>query len=59
MLEEELQLSVLCYCYCFLVEFLALAGMMNLLAQLSRHFAVYNLTLLAFLLAKLFMVYPI
>ena len=35
MQEEELQTSVLCHCYCFLLAYLALAGQMNLLAQLS------------------------
>ena len=50
--EEKLQTSVPCLCYCFLVEYLALAGLMNFLAQLSdkiHHFTVYNLMPLAFL----------
>ena len=52
--EEKLQTSVPCLCYCFLVEYeyLALAGWMNFLAQLSdkiHHFTVYNLMPLAFL----------
>ena len=48
--EEKLQTSV--PCLCFLVEYLALAGLMNFLAQLSdkiHHFTVYNLMPLAFL----------
>ena len=56
MQEEELQTSVVCFCYCFLAAYLALAGLMNFLAQLSdriHHFTVYNLMPLAFL-AKLF-----
>ena len=43
MQEEKLQTSVLCHCYCVLVEYLALAGLMNFLAQLSdkiHHFMV-------------------
>ena len=47
MQEEELQASVFCHCYCFLVTYLALAGLMNLLDQLSErihYFTVYNLT---------------
>ena len=50
--EEKVQTSVPCLCYCFLVEYLALAGLMNFLAQLSdkiHHFTVYNLMPLAFL----------
>ena len=50
--EEKLQTSVARLCYCFLVEYLALAGLMNFLAQLSdkiHHFTVYNLMPLAFL----------
>ena len=50
MQEEELQTSVLCYPYCFWVEYLALAGLMNHLAQLSKrehNFKVYNLMPLA------------
>ena len=50
--EEKLQTSVPCLCCCFLVEYLALAGLMNFLAQLSdkiHHFTVYNLMPLAFL----------
>ena len=38
--------------FCFLVEYLALAGLMNFFAQLSdriHHFTVYNLMPLAFL----------
>ena len=44
MQEQKLQTSVLCHCYCFLAEFLALAGL-NLLAQLSdriHHFTALN-----------------
>ena len=44
--------SDLCHCYCFLVEYLALAGLMNFLDQISNkihHFTVYNLMPLAFL----------
>ena len=51
MQEEVLQTSLLCHYYCFLVEYLALAGLMNLLAQLSDtiyHFTVSN-AILAFL----------
>jgi len=51
MQEEELQTSVLCHC-CFSVEYHALAGLMNLLAQLSdrrHHFTVFNLMPLAFI----------
>ena len=53
--EEELQTSVVCFSYCFLAAYLALAGLMNFLAQLSdriHHFTVYNLMPLA-LLTKL------
>ena len=52
MQEEELQTSVVCFCYCFLAAYLALAGLMIFLAQLSdriHHFTVYNLMPLAFL----------
>ena len=35
MQEEKLQTAVLCLCYCSLVEYLALASLMNFLAQLS------------------------
>ena len=52
MQEEELQTSVLCHCYCFFLAYLALAGLMNLLAQLLDriiHFSEYNLMPLAFL----------
>ena len=48
--EEKLPTSLHCLCYCFLVEYLALAGLMNFLAQLSdriHHFTVYNLMPLA------------
>ena len=38
--QEELQPSVLCHCYCFLAEYLALAGL-NLLAQLTDYVRVY------------------
>ena len=52
MKEEKLQTSVLGHCYCFLVEYLAVAGLMNFLTQLSdriHHFTVSNLMPLAFL----------
>ena len=46
MQEDELQTSVLYHISCFLfAEYLALAGLMNLLAQLSdriHHFMDYN-----------------
>ena len=47
--EQDLQLAPACF---FLAEYLALAGLMNFLAQLSdkiHHFTVYNLMPLAFL----------
>ena len=43
-MQEELQTSVLCHCYCFLAEYLALAGL-NLQAELSDriiHFSALN-----------------
>ena len=43
-MSEELQTFVLCYCYCFLAEYLALAGL-SLLAQLLdrvHHFTSLN-----------------
>ena len=42
--QEELHTSVVCYCYCFLAAYLALAGL-NLLAQISdriHHFTALN-----------------
>ena len=41
---EELLTSVFWHCYCFLVTYLALAGMMNLLALLSErmHFLTFD-----------------
>ena len=49
MQEDELQTSVLYHISCFLfAEYLALAGLMNLLAQLSEkkhHFRVYPIGL--------------
>ena len=44
-MQEEIQTYVFCHRYCFLAEYLALAGL-NLLAQLSdriHHFNALNL----------------
>ena len=52
MQEEKLQTSVLCRCYFVLVEYLAMAGLMNFLAQSSNrihNFTVDYLMPLAFL----------
>ena len=43
-MQEELQISVLCHCCCFLAKYFALAGL-SLLAQLSDriiHFSALN-----------------
>ena len=44
-MQEELHTSVVCYCYCFLATYLALASL-NLLAQISdriHHFTALKL----------------